>query len=109
MVVVEVRKDGALADRTFYWTNFHSAKDSLFNLPKTSVSLDIKDGMAIMKNTGSLPAVGVNVGRPGHADTFYADENYFWLDPSETKSVKVSDTRGLVLNAWNLERAIPVN
>jgi beta-mannosidase len=56
-----------------------------------------------MKNTGSLPAVGVHVGRPGHADTFFADENYLWLEPGETKSVKVSDTKGLVLNAWNKE------
>jgi hypothetical protein len=46
--------------------------------------------------------VGVNVGRTGHADTFYADANYFWLDPGETKSVKVNETEGLKVSGWNL-------
>ncbi|MFZ4776201.1 MAG: LamG-like jellyroll fold domain-containing protein [Terrimicrobiaceae bacterium] len=102
LFVVEVRRDGVLADRTFYWTNYELVKDGLFKLPKTSVSLEVKDGKAIMKNTGKLPAVGVNVGRTGHADTFYADANYFWLDPGETKSVKVNETEGLKVSGWNL-------
>ena len=102
LFVVEVRRNGTLAGRTFYWTNYEQVKDGLFRLPKTSVSLEIKDGAAVMKNTGTLPAVGVNVGRPGHAHTFYANENYFWLDPGETKTVKVNETEGLKVFGWNL-------
>ena len=109
MVVAEVRKNGTLADRTFYWTNFHAVKDSLFNLPTTEVSMKITDGAASLKNTGKIPAVGVNVSRPGHADTFLAEENYFWIDPGETKTVNVSDARGLVLDGWNVEKASPAN
>jgi beta-mannosidase len=65
--------------------------------------MEVKDGKAVMKNTGSLPAVGVNVGRPGHAGTFFADENYLWLDPGETKSVPVNETEGLKVFGWNLQ------
>jgi beta-mannosidase len=76
-------------------------KDSLFNLPTTRLSLRVEGDTAIVTNTGDLPAVGVAVLRPGHLDTFTADDNYFWLDAGESKAVRVSDTEGLTTAAWN--------
>jgi hypothetical protein len=104
LFVVEVRKNNTLAGRTFYWMNFERVQGCLFDLPKTSVSMVVKDGFASVTNNGPRPAVGVHVARPGHADTFVAHENYFWLDPGETKTVKVSDTEGLVVDGWNIEK-----
>lgn len=102
LLVAEVVLDGRLADRTFYWLNYETRKDCLFNLPRTNLKMASANGAVTIMNTGDLPAVGVHVTRPGHADTFLADENYFWLNPGETRRVVVNTTEGLKLEAWNL-------
>jgi beta-mannosidase len=104
LMVMDVLKNGVLVQRNYNFTNFETVKDCLFNLPKANVSMEVKDGEAIVKNMGALPAVGVNISRPGHLDTFTVEDNYFWLDAGETKSVKVNDTKDLVVDAWNLEK-----
>ena len=101
LVVAEVRKDGILADRTFYWTNYEPVPDCLFNLPKTRLSLRAANGRAVVTNEGSLPAVAAAISRPGHLDTFTAEENYFWLDAGQSKTVAVSTCDGLTVEAWN--------
>jgi beta-mannosidase len=103
--VLDVMKAGVLVQRNYRFTNFEPVKDCLFNLPQTSVSIAVTGNTVEVKNTGPLPAVGVNVGRPGHLDTFTADDNYFWLDAGESKTVKVSETEGLVLGGWNIKEA----
>jgi len=44
------------------------------------------------------PAAGVNIIRPGHQDTFTADDNYIWLYPGESQTIKVSTVHGLKLS-----------
>jgi beta-mannosidase len=56
----------------------------------------------ILRNTGSLPAVGVNIRRPGHQDTFTASDNFLWLEPGESQAIRVNTTEGLKLEGWNL-------
>jgi hypothetical protein len=102
LFVVEVLRDGIQADRTFYWTNFEAAKDSLFNLPKSKCSFRVVGDTVVITNDGKLPAVGVNISRPGHADTFTASMNYLWLEPGESQVTKVNATEGLKLEGWNL-------
>ena len=103
LVVSEIKKNGVMADRTFYFVNYEQTKDSLFGLPRTKLSLEAKAGKAVVTNTGTLPAVGVAVLQPGRMDTFTANDNYFWLDPGESHTVEVNSTEGLTLEAWNLE------
>ena len=103
LVVAEVRKNGALADRTFYFVNYEAVKGSLFKLPRTTLALEAKDGRAVVTNKGPVPAVGAAVLQPGHLDTFTADDNYFWLDPGESNSVRVNSTDGLKVEAWNAD------
>lgn len=103
LVVAEVRKNGALADRTFYFVNYEAVKGSLFKLPRTTLSLQSGHGRARVTNAGPLPAVGVAVLQPGHLDTFTADDNYFWLDPGEEHAVQVNTTEGLKVEAWNVD------
>jgi beta-mannosidase len=101
LTVVEVVKDGQMVDRTFYWTNYEMQKGSLFTLPKTTLKLETMEGRATVMNMGDIPAVAVNVSQPGHLDTFTIEDNYFWLDPGETKTVVVNVTDNLVVSAWN--------
>jgi hypothetical protein len=82
--------------------NHEAVKDSLFKMPRTTVTLEARDGKAVLTNTGKLPAVAVSVARPGHADTFHAGANFFWLDAGESKTVDVTDTSGLKLEGWNI-------
>lgn len=102
-VVTEVFKAGKQIGRSFYFLNFEAAKDSLFDLPRTTLSLQVQEGKAIVTNTGKLPAVAVAVLRPNHLDTFTSSDNYFWLEPGETETLEVNSTRGLMVEAWNSE------
>lgn len=103
LIVSEVFADNKLLFRTFYYMNFEKQKGSLFNLPRTSLSLVIKKDKAIVKNTGKFPAVGVNLQSPGNADKFTTSDNYFWLEPNESETVEVNMSNNLSVDAWNLE------
>ena len=96
-----VWSEGALAQRTFYFVNFEPVKGSLFTLPGTELAFEARGSDVIVRNTGSLPAVAVEVSRPGRLDTFTVSDNYFWLDAGETATVGVSEVDGLVVSAWN--------
>jgi hypothetical protein len=50
-----------------------------------------------------LWAMRAAVLRPGHLASFSAGDNYFWLDPGESNAIRVSDTDGLAVDAWNLD------
>ncbi|MFC2091036.1 glycoside hydrolase family 2 protein, partial [Bacteroidota bacterium] len=95
LIVSEVRKNDELEARNFYWTNYEYEKECLFGLPETQLELNVLTATeVVIKNTGSLPAVAVNVSRPGHLDTFTISDNYFWLDAGEEKIVRVNATDG---------------
>lgn len=102
--VSEVLVDNKLAFRTFYFMNFEKEKGSIFNLPKTTLSLVVEGNKAIVKNTGMLPAVGVNINSQGNADKFTASDNYFWLEADETTEVNVNMIENLTIDAWNFKK-----
>jgi beta-mannosidase len=101
LIVSEVRVDGALADRTFFWVNYELAKGCLFALPRTTLRMEVRGSKVVLTNTGALPAVAAHVARPGHLDTFTASDNYFWLDAGESRTVRVNTPAGLAAAAWN--------
>ena len=100
-VVAEARMNEAVADRAFYFMNYEARKGSLFDLPQTTLVLSSRDKNVAVTNKGDLPAVAVNVSRPGHLDTFEVSDNYFWLDAGESVTVDVNDVSGLCVSAWN--------
>lgn len=100
--VVEIRRNKQLTHRSYYWSNFERNKDCLFNLPTTTLSMKVEGTNVTLTNSGSLPAVAAHVLRPSHLDTFTADDNYFWLEPGESRQIVVSDSRGVVAGAWNV-------
>jgi beta-mannosidase len=101
LIVAEVICGCVLVDRTFYWLNFEGRKDCLFELPPTTLALETAPGVAMVRNTGSVPALAVMLERHGHLDTFRASDNCFWLEAGESKQVAVNQVGDLVVNAWN--------
>jgi beta-mannosidase len=101
LITVEIQNSGKPADRTFYFINYEPVRGSLFSLPKTALAMEVQDRQVVVTNEGALPGVGVHIDRPGHLDTFTADDNYFWLNPGETHVIQVNETKGLALSAWN--------
>ena len=105
LMVMDVLKEGTLVQRNYNFTNFESERDCLFNMARTTLTAQ-KEGDSIMvKNIGRLPAVGVNASRPGHLDAFTVQDNYFWLDAGESKTLKVNSIKGVTVEAWNADRA----
>ena len=101
LIVVEVIKNGKLADRTFYWANYVASKGCLFKLPETKLKISVKGKKVTVKNYGSKPAAAVNISCPGHLDTFRISDNYFWLDSEESKTVKANQVDELNVSSWN--------
>lgn len=102
LTVTDVVCDGRLASRNWYFTNFQPTPGCLFALPQTNLSFTMGDGHVTIKNEGTIPAVGVNIACPSHPDSFFAHENYVWLEPDESKTIAVaSSTEELVVTAWN--------
>ena len=100
LIRVELARDGKSVFDTFYFYNYEAEKGCLFNLPRTTLSVTAGEGVAVLKNEGDVPAIGAMVSRPGYADTFTAQENFVWLNPSEEKRITVDSTEGLT--AWAL-------
>jgi len=101
LVVTEVRVKGTLRDRTFYWLNYASRPGCLFTLPQARLAARADGQRVVIRNVGDVPAVGVHFECAAIADRFSADDSYFWLEPGEERSVRVSETRGISVAAWN--------
>jgi beta-mannosidase len=100
-VVVDLFAEGVRVDRSWYFFNFEAKRGCLFDRPAAALELKAEPGAAVVANTGSVPALGVMVTRPGHADTFTPDEGFLWLDPGETQRIPVDSTEGLSVEALN--------
>jgi beta-mannosidase len=100
-MVTDVRVDGELQSRNWYWLNFETRPGCLFDLPKTTLSVSKEKDCFVVKNEGKAPALGVHFVCPDISDEFFAEDGYFWLDPGEAKTVKVNQTAGVSVAAWN--------
>ena len=86
---------------TFWFTNTEVRPGSLFNLPRTSLSLTRDGELVVVTNTGDKPAIGVNVSAPGHTNKLIVSDNYFWLWPGESREVRVNLPHELAADCWN--------
>jgi beta-mannosidase len=67
-----------------------------------------------VENTGPHPAFQVSLGMPGNEEFVTYSDNYFWLEPGETREVEIRDRKGgtkeVEIYAWNAVRqALAVN
>lgn len=123
LIVTDLFVDGKMASRIFMPLNFDRVQGSLLGLPKTSLTWQKVDASEFqgavpptlplpaqcrfaqhgidgdlayaVTNTGAVPAVGVHILCPMVSDHFTCDDNYFWLEPGETKLVRVSGYEGV--------------
>ncbi len=101
-IVSELRLEGALRYRSFYWLNYLADQGCLFRLPRTTLQSERHPGKITIRNTSSLPAVGVNMSSP-HSDELTIEDNFFWMNPGETREVDISGDRDVSLQAWNVD------
>lgn len=100
-IVVDAKRDNRLVHRSYYWLNFAKKKDSLFQLPQTTLALKTSPTTVTITNTGEVPAVAANIQQPGYSDTFTPSRNFLWIDPGQSETVSANSTNGIVAKAWN--------
>ncbi|MDQ1234601.1 beta-mannosidase [Paenibacillus sp. SORGH_AS306] len=118
LIVSEIMQGNEVKCRTFYWLNFADRQGVLWNLPQTSLTVGQPQASKMsllhssvdfpyeieVKNTGTLPAVGVelyNQSDDVEQSILVASDNFFWLDAGESRWIGVTDHRSLHVKAWN--------
>ena len=91
-----------LLDSTFYFQNYKNDNGSIKRFPKTKVEINEKGGIATLKNTGNVAAVGVFLECLKNDTEFTASDNFLMLLPGEARSVKVSHFKDLTLRGLNI-------
>jgi beta-mannosidase len=59
--------------------------------------------MVTLTNTGKHPAIGVHVEVPEKMDQLIVSENYIWLNPQESKILKINLESPVIVKGWNLQ------
>ncbi len=104
---------GILLDRNAYPFNFVERQGCLFRCPPAVLSVQRKEEVLSIQNTGDCMALSVSVD-PGRAsNTFYLSKNHLWLFPGETIETRLIYTKAvdgqdralkhLVVRGWNVE------
>ncbi|MBP7933256.1 MAG: hypothetical protein KA354_01295 [Phycisphaerae bacterium] len=87
LLVLDLRREGKLLDRTWYWFNFRCRPGCLFQLPRTTLRAEHQRGRVTMTNTGQTPAVGVQAIAPEASDSLRVSDGHLWLNPGETRII----------------------
>ena len=104
--MIDLVKDGDEPIRSYTFMNFDRIKGSLFTLPRTTLEYSVSGNRFTVKNTGNVPAVSVNFKNSKVSDVFWCEDNYFWLEPGESKTIEVNMTDGVDgFDAFNLSDA----
>ena len=56
-----------------------------------------------LTNTGKYPAIGVHIEAPEKMDQLIVSENYIWLNPQESKILKINLESPVIVKGWNLQ------
>ena len=100
-VTVELLRNGEVEDSSYYWYNTENEKGCLFGLPTTKLEYQVNGESVTVTNTGTVPAVGEEISSLGHSHEIMLEDNYFWLNSGESKTVKTNFTENIVVEAWN--------
>ncbi|MBO4432662.1 MAG: hypothetical protein J5852_03925 [Clostridia bacterium] len=93
---------GELLDSTFYLQNYKNDIGCIKRFPAAKVSLTAKNKVALLKNTGNVPAVGVFIECEENDTDFYASDNYLMLLPGETREISVTHDKNLTVRGFNI-------
>ncbi|UBM59971.1 beta-mannosidase [Marinilongibacter aquaticus] len=91
-------------------------ESSITHIESKIISVEEQDGRTHLKvkilNSGKLPAFNTTLNIVGEKRCFYADDNYFWLDPGEERvlnlfvewrETKAKNLSHLSVQAWNTD------
>ena len=102
-IITDILVDGKLVHRNDYYMNFEEKQGSLFEMPKTTLSWKVEGNAFTVTNTGKNPAVNVHFDCAEVSDTFRPDDNWFWLEPGESKTITANFTEGVKgFTSWNM-------
>lgn len=106
IITIDLFVNGKYENRTYAYLNFESDPGCLFYLPRTNLTYSISGNELTIQNTGSKPAVGVQVLAPATSDTFVTEDNFFFLNAGETVTLTVSNGKAVEgVTAYNLADA----
>ncbi|MFD2333430.1 glycoside hydrolase family 2 protein [Cohnella sp. GCM10020058] len=101
LLVTELRTPGAPVKRSFSWLNFEQDNGCLFRLPEARLSWQMDGDRVEVVNVGDVPAVAVRLAFGDDEENAAPEEQYFWLDAGETKSIRIGDATIVGVTAWN--------
>ena len=89
-VTFDLYVEGKYINRSFVYYNYEYEPGSLFYLPRTSLTYSVSGNTVTVKNTGKLPAVGVEL-LTSDTSKLVASDNFFFLAAGEIVTLTVND------------------
>ncbi|MDD4717461.1 MAG: glycoside hydrolase family 2 TIM barrel-domain containing protein [Eubacteriales bacterium] len=109
--VISLYVDGIKRAQSFTFMNYVRDKGCMFRLPGTTLVIRSVEGrndpdkkLVEVMNSGSVPAVGVTLTRPGYDDVFISDKGFLWFDPGERIVFETNSCEGLNVFALNIQK-----
>lgn len=101
--VLDIFLDNKNVYRNYYFKNYETRQGVIMEMPKTKLVF-VRTGNSIeISNTGDFPAIGVHVLCPGYDDQLICSENYIWLDPGESRKIKINLPQQVKVLGWNIK------
>ena len=101
--VLDIIKDNKNIYRNYYFTNYEVRPGSIVSMPQTEIKMERTGNMVTLTNTGKHPAIGVHIEAPEKMDQLIVSENYIWLNPQESKILKINLESPVIIKGWNLQ------
>lgn len=97
-------ENGRKLRRNWYIENWDSREDGMLLAPHCKLNVVQTGGKVEITNTSDkIPAAYVEVSVPGESDKLDLSDNYLWIDPGETVTVKMNTTSKVKIYSWNAE------
>ena len=101
--VLDIVKNNRSIYRNYYFTNYEVRPGSILSMPQTTIKTERRGNAVILTNTGKYPAIGVHIEVPEKMDQLIVSENYIWLNPQESKKLKINLESPVIVKGWNLQ------
>ena len=90
IITADLYVGGEFYNRTYMYYNYEYESGCMFYLPRTELQYSVSGNTVTIKNTGTVPAIGVSL-KTSKEDTFVCSDNYFILTPEQSVDVTVND------------------
>ncbi len=90
IITADLYVSGRFYNRTYMYFNYEYDSGCMFYLPRTTLEYSVTGNIVKIKNTGSVPAIGVSL-KSSAEDKFVCSDNYFLLTPGESVDIRIND------------------